>query len=132
MVIPFPEILFSPGRTLEETKDSLSGPAAVLIELSAWLSFLTGLLLFFDWKATLGQFIFIYAVFALILAAVKLLKALLIHFFAEALGGQGRITRFLVLLGYADLPLHFFLPLGLLLGGKSVLFLIPVLLVLAA
>lgn len=104
----------------------------MLIELSAWLSFLTGILLFFDWKATLGQFVFIYAFFALFLGAVKLLKALLIHFFTEMLGGQGRITRFMVLLGYADIPLHFFLPLGLLLGGRSSLLLIPVLIVLAA
>ena len=132
MVIPFPEILFSPGRTLEETKDSLSGSAAVLIELSAWLSLLTGLLLFFDRQVTFGQFVLLYAFCALSLAAVKLLKSLLIHFFAEALGGKGRITRFLTLLGYADLPLHFFLPLGLLLGGRSALLLIAVLFGLAA
>jgi len=95
------------------------------------MSLLTGVILFLDWKTSLGQLVFIYVFFTLFLAAIKLIKALLIHFFAESLGGQGRITRFLVLLSYADMPFHLLLPLGLLFSGSSALYLFPVLIVLS-
>lgn len=132
MVVPVSGILFSPHRAFSELKASASGADAILIQLSSWLSLLTGLFLLFDKTLTTAQFVWLFVWASIFLAFYKLTKAMLTHFFAEILGGEGKITDFAALSGYASVPLHFFLPLGLLLTGKSMQGLFPIFLVVGA
>ncbi len=132
MTLPVPEIFFSPQKAIDELKNSFSVTNAVIIQLSAWLSCLTGLFLLSGRQATLGQFIFMVIFSALFLACFKTASALMMHLFAESLGGEGKITKLMFLLCYADVPLHFFLPLGLLLKNASFFWIAPIFMLIAA
>ncbi len=130
MTVPVPEIFYSPQSAISKLKNSFGITNAILIQLSSWLSLIAGFFLLCGKETSLGWFIFVYAAGVLLFSAAKISSALLIHLFAEILGGEGKITKLLFLLCFADLPFHFLLPLGLLLKNASFLAAVPVILIL--
>ena len=125
-MIAVPEIFYSPQKTLAEIKASPRPAQSLLAAMSAWLSFITGILLIIHRTVTLKQFFAVYLFTFIFFLLLVFFKTLLVHFFAEVLGGDGKITLFIFLLAYSMMPLHFFLPVGLLMRQAPMFYILAV------
>jgi hypothetical protein len=107
------EILIHPDSAVRRLKNSPNLDAAFGILLCGWLNFLIGLFLFLKIGVSFPGFAALFALTGAALIVLFLMKAMWLHFFAELLGGKGRLTNLVSLMGYSSTPFNLFLPAAL-------------------
>lgn len=106
-------MLSSPDRAFQKIKEKPKVYLGMIFILSGWLNFFISLLLFSKIPISLFQCVFLFFLTGTAIVLLISLKTMWLHFWAEILGGEGRVTSLFVLSSCALFPFHFSLPITL-------------------